>query len=84
MRSRISEVPGRGPLVPQNRYTTSSVSSFNTTHITFDLENPDQTGIPIVDILNKTAGFNRIRDRSQAFNHMGGKKTFTLRVQVSS
>jgi hypothetical protein len=61
------------------------MSSFNApdqVSITFNLENPDQTGIPITDILTKKDGFARIRDGTQAFDM--GKKTFTLRVQVSS
>lgn len=82
-----SYVQGRGPLIPQERYTTSSISPYNTADhpppIIFDLENPHQTGVPIVDLLNKTDSFSRIRDPTQAFSHMG-KKTFTLRVQVSS
>jgi len=81
------DVYGRGPLIPQERYITSTISSYSApdqhSSITFDLENPDQIGIPIIDILNKTGGFARIRDRTQAFSQEG-KKTFTLRVQVSS
>lgn len=77
---------GRGPFIPQDRYRTSSISTYNTAeqhpHITFELDNPNQIGIPIIDILNRVDGFDRIRDRAQAFSHMG-KKTFTLRVQVS-
>lgn len=81
------DVSGRGPLIPQERYITSTIPSYSApgqhSSITFDLENPDQIGIPIIDILNKTGGFARIRDRTQAFSQQG-KKTFTLRVQVSS
>ncbi|KAI9568067.1 hypothetical protein HD554DRAFT_2022730, partial [Boletus coccyginus] len=73
-----------GPLIPQERYITSTIPSYSApgqhSSITFDLENPDQIGIPIIDILNKTGGFVRIRDRTQAFSQQG-KKTFTLRVQ---
>ncbi|KAH0834765.1 hypothetical protein J3R83DRAFT_10362 [Lanmaoa asiatica] len=83
-RGRNNDIYGRGPLIPQERYTTNSISSYNTPDqhppINFDLENPDQFGIPITDILNNTDSFTRIRDRTQAFSHMG-KKTFTLRVQ---
>lgn len=73
-------------MIPQERYATSSISSYSTPEqhrpITFDLEHPNQIGIPIADILNRTDSFVRIRDRTQAVIHMG-KKTFTLRVQVS-
>ena len=77
---------GRGPVIPQERYTTSSISLYNAPdahpRITFNLENPDQIGIPITDVLDRTGGFTRLRDRMQAFDME--KKTFTLRVQVSS
>ena len=82
---RNSDVYGRGPSIPQARYTTGSMSSFNAPDqppITFNLGNQDQTGIPIIDILNKTEGFARLQDRTEAFDM--GKKTFTLRVLVSS
>ncbi|KAG6379616.1 hypothetical protein JVT61DRAFT_10125 [Boletus reticuloceps] len=63
---------------------TKLVPSHHTTRLTplsssFNLENQDQIGIPIIDILNKTGGFARIRDRTEAFNME--KKTFTLRVR---
>ena len=80
-----SDAYGRGPVIPQERYSTSTVSTYNAGNhpiITFNLENPDQIGIPIIDILNKTDGYARIRDRTEGFDM--GKKTFTLRVQVSS
>jgi hypothetical protein len=80
-----SDVYGRGPLIPQERYTTSTISSDKAPDqhsITFNLENPDQTGIPVIDILNKTDDFVRIRDGTEAVNM--GNKTFTLRVHVSS
>ncbi|KAF8434600.1 hypothetical protein L210DRAFT_941978 [Boletus edulis BED1] len=77
------EVHGRGILIPQERYRTSTISSYSAPHhppiITFNLENPGQVGIPIIDILNKTGGFARIRDRTEAFNME--KKTFTLRIR---
>lgn len=87
IRSRSnSEMHGRGPVIPQERYTTSSISLYNAPdahpRITFNLENPDQIGIPITDVLDRTGGFTRLRDRMQAFDME--KKTFTLRVQVSS
>lgn len=86
-RRRTTDVPGRGPLIPQDRYGTNGISTYNIAEqhppITFNLENPNQVGIPIIDILNKTDTFARIQDGTQAFSHMG-KKTFTLRVQVGS
>jgi len=82
MRSRRSSiVPGRGRLIPQEIYTTSSITvSEQHPYIPFHLENPEQIGIPIIDILNKSDSFARLQDRTQAFSHMG-KKTFTLRIQ---
>ena len=80
-----SDVCGRGPLIPQERYTTGTISVYNAPDqhpITFNLETPDQSGIPIIDILNKTDGFVRIQDRTEVLNMGGG--SFILRVLVSS
>ncbi|KAG8216392.1 hypothetical protein J3R82DRAFT_6496 [Butyriboletus roseoflavus] len=78
------DIYGRGPLIPQERYSTSSISSYNTPEqhppVNFSLENPNQIGIPIADVLNRTDSFHRILDRTQPVIPMG-KKTFTLRVQ---
>lgn len=84
-RRSVSVVYGRGPVIPQERYTTSTAPSHNADQhrfIPFSVEDPDQTGIPIVDILNKTDGFARLRDRTEPFEM--GKMTFTLRLLVSS
>ncbi|KAF8840078.1 hypothetical protein BDN67DRAFT_690698 [Paxillus ammoniavirescens] len=81
-----TDIPGRGPRIPQQRYTSSS-QPFTTAggrlgRIIFNLENPSETGIPIIDILNGTDSFRRLQDRREALGDLGGigKKTFTLRV----
>lgn len=80
---RNSDAHEGGLLIPQERYrdTATSYNAPDQSVVTFNLESPDQIGIPIMDILGKTDGFARIRDGTQSFNM--GKKTFTLRVRVS-
>jgi hypothetical protein len=84
-----TDIPGRGPRIPQQRYTSSS-QPFTTAdgrlnRIVFNLENPSEAGIPIIDILNGTEKLRRLQDRKEALGDIAGvgKKTFTLRVLVS-
>ncbi|KIK92847.1 hypothetical protein PAXRUDRAFT_550744 [Paxillus rubicundulus Ve08.2h10] len=82
-----TDTPGRGPRIPQQRYTASSSQPYTTADgrqdtITFNLENTSETGIPIMDILNETHDFKRLHDRRGSLSGVGGtgKQTFTLRV----
>ncbi|KAF8840080.1 hypothetical protein BDN67DRAFT_690763 [Paxillus ammoniavirescens] len=82
-----TDIPGRGPRIPQQRYTASGSQPFTPDdgrqdRITFNLEHPLETGLPITDILDGTVNFQRLQDRRGALGGVGGtgKKTFTLRV----
>ncbi|KIJ15066.1 hypothetical protein PAXINDRAFT_11986 [Paxillus involutus ATCC 200175] len=82
-----TDVPGRGPRIRQQRYTASGSQPFTPADgrqdpVTFNLENPSETGIPIIDILDVTDNFRRLQDRRGALGGVGGtgKQTFTLRV----
>ncbi|KAG9311793.1 hypothetical protein JVU11DRAFT_8040 [Chiua virens] len=83
--STDSYIPGRGKVIPQERYTSNTITSYNTpaprARITFNLESPDQPGIPITDILSQTGNFARLLNRTETFDM--GKLTFTLRILVS-
>ncbi|KIK73432.1 hypothetical protein PAXRUDRAFT_595422, partial [Paxillus rubicundulus Ve08.2h10] len=81
------DIPGRGPRIPQQRYTTSSKRTFTPAdgrlnRILFNLENPSEIGIPIIDLLNWTDTIGRLQDRSEALNDIGGtgNQTFSLRI----
>ncbi|KAF9236046.1 hypothetical protein BU15DRAFT_64324 [Melanogaster broomeanus] len=79
-------VPGRGPRIPQDSYAVGGTLAFNASDerkdpITFNLENPSEVGIPLIDILRGTENFRRLQDRTQTFSFAdAGRKTFTLRV----